>query len=270
MRGFEYHLTRVLIWGKTYPELSYKHTETVCTGGCLQDGTPIRLYPIKLRYLEHVRQYALYDWIEVPICKNRADNRPESYKVQGDRIEVLSSVPTGGDWESRRAVIFRNTDWHYECLNDLRTEQKNSYRSLGIIRVGEVLGVDVVRRKPEDEADFQKRLARLQSSIDLWGNEVKSLTYIPYRIRLHWRCQRVTGPQACPGHHASILDWGLQELARKEGIEKARAKMEALTRLDTYDLHLYMGNLFTRQNIFCIIGLWYPKRRVQASLFEAQ
>ena len=37
-----YQNMRVLIWGKTYPELSNKYTETVCTGGVLEDGRPIR------------------------------------------------------------------------------------------------------------------------------------------------------------------------------------------------------------------------------------
>jgi hypothetical protein len=36
----------------TIPELSLKYTETVCTGGVLENGRPIRLYPIPYRYLE--------------------------------------------------------------------------------------------------------------------------------------------------------------------------------------------------------------------------
>ena len=34
---------KILIWGKTYPELSTKDLETVCTGGVTEDGRPIRL-----------------------------------------------------------------------------------------------------------------------------------------------------------------------------------------------------------------------------------
>src|SRR5689334_7137004 len=47
----EYRTEQVLIWGKTYPELSRRYSETVCTAGLRQDGTPIRLYPVPLRYL---------------------------------------------------------------------------------------------------------------------------------------------------------------------------------------------------------------------------
>jgi hypothetical protein len=51
-----YKPTKVLIFGKTYPELSTKYVETVCTGGLLESGQPIRLYPVPLRYLEGENQ----------------------------------------------------------------------------------------------------------------------------------------------------------------------------------------------------------------------
>jgi hypothetical protein len=33
---------RILIWGKTRPELSKKHRETVCTGGVFEDTKSVR------------------------------------------------------------------------------------------------------------------------------------------------------------------------------------------------------------------------------------
>lgn len=51
---------RVLIWGETYPELSSKYRETVCTGGCLEDGRPVRIYPVPFRYLEGDSRYKMY------------------------------------------------------------------------------------------------------------------------------------------------------------------------------------------------------------------
>jgi hypothetical protein len=64
---------RVLIWGKTYPEISKKYVETVCTGRVREDGSPIRRYPVPLRYLDGSKQYSLYDWIEVPVEKSHSD-----------------------------------------------------------------------------------------------------------------------------------------------------------------------------------------------------
>ncbi|MEJ7710333.1 MAG: hypothetical protein WKF84_10830 [Pyrinomonadaceae bacterium] len=72
-----YEEKRVLIWGKTYPELSSKYFETVCTGVVLEDGSPVRLYPVPYRYLSD--QFHKYQWITARIAKNDSDCRPESY-----------------------------------------------------------------------------------------------------------------------------------------------------------------------------------------------
>ena len=65
---------RILIWGKTRPELSRSYHETVCTGGVLADTRRlIRLYPIPLRYLEDDKVFRKYQWIEADIVKSDRD-----------------------------------------------------------------------------------------------------------------------------------------------------------------------------------------------------
>ena len=51
-----YTREKILIWAKTYPELSSKYLETVCTAGMLPSGKPLRLYPIPYRYLAATRK----------------------------------------------------------------------------------------------------------------------------------------------------------------------------------------------------------------------
>lgn len=99
---------KVLIWAKTYPELSKRNRETVCTGGCLDDGTPIRLYPVPLRYLPGTSQYRLYDWISIPLRRNPLDTRPESFRVARGVIPttVGRATATHG-WEARREILFK-------------------------------------------------------------------------------------------------------------------------------------------------------------------
>ena len=114
---------KVLIWAKTYPELSKRHRETVCTGGCLEDGTPIRLYPVPLRYLPVTSQYRLYDWISVPLRRNSMDTRPESFRVaQGVMPTTVGKARTTHGWEARREVVFKRQDWHFDCASDLHAE----------------------------------------------------------------------------------------------------------------------------------------------------
>ena len=71
-------LTRIFITVKTYPTLSEKYDELVCTAGVLEDGSWIRIYPIPFRKLEYDQQYKKFQWIEVDVEKNTSDYRPDS------------------------------------------------------------------------------------------------------------------------------------------------------------------------------------------------
>src|SRR5262245_56455470 len=70
---------KILITVKTYPTLSQKYGETVCTAGVRPDGSWIRLYPIPFRRLDEQQQYSKFDWIEGDLVKSRSDPRPETY-----------------------------------------------------------------------------------------------------------------------------------------------------------------------------------------------
>jgi hypothetical protein len=51
---------RILITVKTYPVLSLKYAELVCTAGVTESGEWRRLYPIKFRQLQDAQQYKKY------------------------------------------------------------------------------------------------------------------------------------------------------------------------------------------------------------------
>lgn len=72
--------TRVLIAVKTYPTLSEKYDELVCTAGFLEDGTWIRIYPIPFRKLSYDKRYSKWQWIELDLVKNTSDFRKESFR----------------------------------------------------------------------------------------------------------------------------------------------------------------------------------------------
>jgi len=61
---------RVLITVKTYPTLSRKYGETVCTAGVREDGSWLRIYPVPFRRLDEAEQYKKYDWIECRLTRN--------------------------------------------------------------------------------------------------------------------------------------------------------------------------------------------------------
>ena len=47
---------RILITVKTYPTLSRKYGETVCTAGLREDGSWVRMYPVPFRRLDEAEQ----------------------------------------------------------------------------------------------------------------------------------------------------------------------------------------------------------------------
>jgi hypothetical protein len=52
---------RMLITVRTYPDLSTKHIETVCTAGVTASGQWRRLYPVPLRCLPEMQRYRTWD-----------------------------------------------------------------------------------------------------------------------------------------------------------------------------------------------------------------
>ncbi len=71
---------KVLITVKTYPSLSAKYDEVVCTAGVLESGEWVRLYPIPFRKLDYDRWYKKYQWLEIEVERNISDFRPESFR----------------------------------------------------------------------------------------------------------------------------------------------------------------------------------------------
>jgi len=58
---------RIYITVKTYPTLSEKYDELVCTAGISEDGSWVRLYPLPFRKLDNDQKYKKYKWIEADI-----------------------------------------------------------------------------------------------------------------------------------------------------------------------------------------------------------
>ncbi len=101
-------LTKVLITVKTYPTISTRYEELVCTAGFREDGSWIRIYPVQYRKKGFEEQYKKYDWIEMDLVRNRKDVRPESYRPrsQDAPIEIIGRIsPDGSSWKERRSIV---------------------------------------------------------------------------------------------------------------------------------------------------------------------
>lgn len=252
---------RILIWGKTYPELSDSYEETVCTGGCFEDGSPVRIYPVPFRYLSDFKQYKLYQWIEALVWPSEDDPRPESYKIDASRIVPGEVVETDPGWMRRREIISRDTSWHYDSVEALTQAQKEIGASLGLVPVGHVDRVYIEERPEEERRKHQEKLRAKKQQVDLFNKATKlDLEFQSFRVRVKWKCGQPGNTDHCRGHDTAILDWGLGELGRREGREAARKKMEELSDLEKYELKFYLGNIYRFPQSFTVVGVWYPKR----------
>jgi hypothetical protein len=260
---------RVLILAKTYPEPNDHHTETVCTAGVTAEGEPVRLYPVRLRYLDKSKQYGLYDVIEVAVSSNNRDQRPESYKVNDASIRTVDHIDTDSDeWAARRDWIWRRSDlWHFPSMSELKARQQQVGQSIGFVEVGEVLRVTLKERPAEERQAHEAKIERISAQGDAFQPAYKDLDFIPYEIRMQWRCATPCDVCRSGSHDMKVLDWGLVELGRRDGRDSARKRLEEISNLSAHDFRVVLGNFAQYPQTFGIIALWYPKRSAQQRLF---
>src|ERR1051325_6808711 len=246
---------KVLIWGKTYPELSTKYYETVCTGGTLEDGRFIRLYPIPFRYLSDDKLFSKYQWLKVKIMKSRDDPRPESYKVNPESISVIDSVPSDKKgWRNRSLLIFKDDKYQFKSAEALFERNKITKISMGFVKPKSIDDIIIEERPKKELDDFLKKLAQNKEKskqaqlFDFTVEEVKKLEFVSKRFKVYWHCD----DPRCTGHKMSILDWEAYELARKVGVEKALEKLKAVLDVKKYDVGFFLGNFRLYQNAFAI------------------
>ena len=271
--------TKVLITVKTYPAISSKYDELVCTAGFLEDGSWIRIYPIQFRKKSFEEQYKKYDWIEIDLVKNTSDFRKESFRpISYDtEIKILDHLDTKSNWLLRKEIVFKNKV--YSDIEELILEAKNReiMTSLAVFKPTEI--IDFTIEEVEREWD-KKKLEKLKQdrSSNLFAQEEEDLFEVvrklPYKFSYVLR--------DCKGKQSKMMieDWEIGQLywnclSRHEGNE-ANAVTDVKTKYfddfaKTKDLHLFLGTSqlhhLTGKNPFMIIGTFHPKIETQTSLF---
>lgn len=268
-------LTKVLITVKTYPTISEKYDELVCTAGFKEDGTWIRIYPIPFRKKSYNEQYKKYDWIEVDLVKNTSDFRPESYRPKSidSEINVIGHIDTKNNWEERKKNCLNKI---YYNLNELITEAKDSNicTSLAVFKPTEI--IDFYADKTEREWDKNKlaKLRQLNLFETTREGDFKVVQKLPYKFKFHFKDnQGIESALMIEDWETGQLYWN--SLARYEGDEqKAIADVRKKYFDDfakTKDLYFFLGTTqahhHVSRNPFMIIGTFHPKKELQGKLF---
>ncbi len=249
---------KILIATKTYPSISTKYQETVCTAGILlsEEENPlqwIRIYPIRYRYLDFDKRYPRWAIVSAKIKKNDQDYRPESFKIDDNSLAIIRKIDTTNNWQERKSLVL---SLQFRSIADIQAQGK----SLGIIKPKSI------------ERFFSKKTSRewnqkqqtVLNQLDLFEPNI-DLEKIPYQF-----VYQFTDEDNVP-HKYSISDWEIMELYRKcrdrsqlsgleaeqYALEKVRQKLED-DFLESKDLYFIVGNLKNHAKSFMIIGLFYP------------
>lgn len=265
--------TKVLITVKTYPAISSTYEELVCTAGILENGEWVRIYPIQFRKLDFAKQYSKYDWIEIDLVKNEKDFRSESFRPYSyDSVpEVIGHIGTEKNWIHRGDLILKNV---YQDLELLINEAKTRETSLAVFKPAKIIGFDIT--PCEREWDKAKLEALKQGNIFQERNEkFEVVKKLPYEFRYIF--------EDCNGKKSRLLieDWEIGALywnclRDSNGIEEIAVKKVRERYFEEFtvknDLHLFLGTRFKEHaknytNPFSIIGVYYPLKKQQLSLF---
>ncbi|MBF0342894.1 MAG: hypothetical protein HQL06_01560 [Nitrospirae bacterium] len=145
---------KVLITVKTYPNISPKYEEVVCTAGVREDGSWIRIYPIPFRKMDYDKRFKKYQWIELNLERRTEDFRPESYRpLNIGEISLLEKIDTANYWQKRREIILKN---EYYSLDKLikNAKDKKIKKSLAVFKPREI--IDFIYEEVEREWDKDK------------------------------------------------------------------------------------------------------------------
>lgn len=273
-------LTKVLIVVKTYPTLSEKYDELVCTAGFLENGSWIRIYPIPFRKLGKDSQYKKWQWITIDIVKNNNDFRSESYRPTDIDKEIFTHniVNTKKNWASRKPFVYNEVYTNLDKL--INDSKKPPYKSLAVLKPTKIL--NFVYEEIEREWD-QKKINTIYSNqcqIDLFEQDKKvSLNIVK---KLPYKFSYIFTTEDGKERKMMIEDWELGMLywnclKRTQGDEKAACE---LVRQKYYeemvtgkDFHFFVGTTKSHhlksKNPYIIIGTFWPKYEIkQPTLFD--
>jgi hypothetical protein len=239
---------RILVTVKTYPTLSRKHGETVCTAGIREDGSWVRVYPVPFRRLGEKEQYGKFDWVECDLRKSTKDPRPETYHpTDVCSFRVVGHSDTRGHWRERRQILLHASRVH-TSMKALIAAAKANELSLAVFKPTHVTGFTWEEEEREWNPDKVREMRNLTSqgglfAEDAWRKTFRLIPKLPYSFS--YRLEDAEGRVS----ELQILDWEIGALywnclRRANGDEKtalAKVREKYWDRFLTTDLHFFLG-----------------------------
>jgi len=260
---------KVFITVKTYPTLSRKYDELVCTAGILDDGSWVRIYPLPFRKLDYEKRYKKYQWIEWP----------ETYRVVNRTTIKAIGEPVGTKnyWQKRKDIIFQQNKVYRNLAELIELAHANKL-SLAVFKPQQLIKFEfeeIEREWPEDKLlrlnQKAQQLSLFQTQEEL-QKEFSVVEKLPYKFFYKFRDQE--GKES----RMMIEDWELGALywnclEQADGDEQkalSKVKEKYFDEFIKLDIYFFLGT--TKQyhgwatNPFVIIGVFYPPYNPQLNL----
>lgn len=266
--------TKVLITVKTYPTLSPKYEELVCTAGFKEDGSWVRIYPIPFRKLDYANQYKKYDWIELELIRNTSDFRPETFRPVSfnTEIKIVGHLGTEGNWMLRKDIVLKNV---YTNLAHLISEAKNKEikKSLAVFKPAKI--IDFVYKTVDREWDESRLIGLKQYKLfEERKNKFEVVRKLPFKFSFIFEDDSgTTSKLMIEDWETGRLFWNCMDKHNDEKKACEDVKQKYLDDFSmTKDLFFFLGttlkNHFVSTNPFIIIGTFHPKIETQINLFN--
>lgn len=253
-------IERILITVKTYPTLSSKYAELVCTAGVNQAGEWRRIFPVRFRQLQDHAKYVKYQWIQADIEKSPADARPESHRIINPHtLSILGpAISTRDKWAERKAVFQRKVPLHRNLTSLIQLAHDNA---LSLAHFKPARWLKFVVEPCEREWD-QNKLAKLEmerrqfdlfKDVETIEQEFQVVKKLPYKFS--YQFEDDTGKQST----LMIEDWEIGALYWKclrscngnedDAVGKVRQKYwDQFVLDDQIDLTLVLGTTLQFHN----------------------
>ncbi|MDR2344433.1 MAG: hypothetical protein LBE18_00035 [Planctomycetaceae bacterium] len=269
-------MTDIFITVKTYPTLSSKYDELVCTAGITDAGKWVRLYPVPFRKLDWEQRYAKYQWLSIPLERNTADIRPESYRIKN--INAIEQKNKISDWNVRRQIILENTPV-YTNMNLLIEKAKNNELSLATLKptkITDFIAEETERDWSKDKLEHliakTKQLNFFQTPDEI-KKELAIVRKVPYKFSYQFIDE--TGKERklmIEDWETGMLYWNcLKSTNNNEKTAIEKVKQKYFNEFLKKDIFLFLGTTkefhFTSPNPFVIIGVFAPPVQNQKTLF---
>lgn len=271
---------RILVTVKTYPNLSSKYIETVCTAGLRPDGTWVRIYPVRFRWLDEEQQYKKFDWIECEIRHASNDKRPESFRPvnPGELRAPVGHMGREHNWRERRQLILKKATV-FDRLDVLIAGAKSNTMSLAVFKPAQILDFTWTPEKRDWPPGKLEQIALKLNQQDLFADNARREAFkvvdrLPYRFSYKFRdmAGRVSAP--------TILDWEigalfwncLRDANGDENVALRKVRQKYLDEFLKKDLHFFMGTTSRHHlrapNPWLIVGVLPIPFENQMDLFE--